>query len=66
MDNLLSERHINRITGKTYRLLRNKRMAFTYLDEEMIKKLIISMIHPRLEYAAVVWSPHNKEDIRKI
>ena len=65
MDNLSSEKHINRITRETYRLLRNIRMAFTYLDE-MIKKLIVSMIHPRLEYSAVVWSPDNKKDIRKI
>ena len=40
--------------------------AFTYMDEDMIKKLIEYMIRPRLEYAATIWSPHNKKDIRKI
>ena len=41
-------------------------MAFKYLDEEMIKKLVISLIQPKLEYASVIWSPHKKKDIRKI
>ncbi len=32
----------------------------------MVKKLITSIIRPRLEYAAVVWSPRLKKDIRKL
>ena len=64
-DNLAPERHINRIAGETYKLLRNIRAAFNYLDENMMK-LIVAMIRPRLEYAAVVWSPHKKKDIHKI
>ena len=63
-DNLSPEKHINIITGETYQLLRNIRMAFKYLDEEMIKKFI-SLILPQLEYAVVIWSLH-KKDIRKI
>ena len=39
-DHLSPERHINTITGDTYQLLRNIRMFFKYLDEEMINKLI--------------------------
>ena len=31
-DNLLPEKHINKITEDTYQLLRNIRMAFKYLD----------------------------------
>ena len=41
-------KHINKITGDTHKLLRNIRMAFKYLDEEMIKKLITSLIGPKL------------------
>ncbi len=59
-------KHINRITGETYNLLRIIKAAFTYLDEEMVKKLITSMIRPRLEYAALVWSPRLKKKIRKL
>ena len=32
----------------------------------MMKKIITSMIRPKIEYAAVVWSPHKKKDIRKL
>ncbi len=39
---------------------------FINLDEEMVKKLITSIIRPRLEYAEVVWSPKLKKDVRKL
>ncbi len=32
----------------------------------MVKNLITSIIRPRLEYAAVVWSPRLKKDVRKL
>ena len=41
-------------------------MTFTYIDEDMIKKLITSMIRPRLEYAALLWSPNTKKNIKKL
>ena len=66
IDNLTPEKYINEITGYIYQLLRNIRMAFKYLDEEMIKKLVTSLIQPNLEYAAMIWSPHKKKDIKKI
>ena len=43
----------------------NIKMAFKYLAEEMMNKVILSLIGPKLEYAATIWSPHNKEDIKK-
>ncbi len=60
------ERDGGRGTGETYNLLRNIKIAFTYIDEEMIKKLITSMICSRLEYAAILWSPKLKKEIRKV
>ena len=65
-DNLSPDKHINKITGDTYHLLRNIRMAFKYLDEEVINKLITSLIRPKLEYEAVIWSPHKKKHIKKL
>ena len=65
-DNLSPQKHINKITGDTYQLLRYIRMAFTYLDEERIKNFITSLIRPKLEYAAMIWSQHKKKDIKKI
>ena len=61
-DNLSPEKHIYKITGDTYQVLRNIRMAFKYLDEEVINKQITSLIQQKLEYAAVIWSPHKEKD----
>ena len=36
------------------------------MDKDMIRKILTSMIRPRLEFAAVVWSPHAKKDTRKL
>ena len=66
MDSLSPEKHINKITAETYNLLRNIRAAFNYMDEEMIRKLIMSLIRPRLEYAVLLWSPNLKKHIRKL
>ena len=37
-----------------------------YIEEDMMKMIIVTMIRPRLEYAAVVWSPNLKKDINKL
>ena len=56
------------IIGGTYRLLINVRVVFNYMDEEMARELIVSLIQSRLEYTAVVWSPYKnkKSRIRKL
>ena len=54
IQDLLPEMHINKIVGVTYRLLKN-------MDEEMRRELIPSILRPRLEYVAVVWSPQLKK-----
>lgn len=65
-EDLSSENHINKIVGETYGLLNKIKIAFNYMDEEMLERLIKTMIRPRLEYAAVVWSPHLKKHINKL
>ena len=65
-DNLLAEKHINKITNNTYRMVISMSVFFHYMDEDMIKKLIMAMIRPKLEYAAVVWSQHLKKHIKKL
>lgn len=57
-------KHINRITGEMYNSLRNKIVTFAHRDEDMIRKLI--RVHPKLEYAAVMWSLPMKKHIQKI
>ncbi|MPC87035.1 hypothetical protein E2C01_081883 [Portunus trituberculatus] len=39
-------------------------MVFHYMEKDMMKKIITSMMHPRLEYAAVVWTPSSKKNKR--
>ena len=41
-------------------------MAFKYLDEEMINKIITSLIRPKLEYAAVIWLSYKKKNIKEL
>ena len=65
-DTLSPERHISGIFNSTYRLLTNIRVSFNYMDTSMMRKIITSIVRPRIEYAAVVWSPNMKKDIRKI
>ena len=56
-ESLSPEKHLNKVLGETYNLLRNIRVAFAYLDEDMIRMIFVTLIHPKLEYAAVGWSP---------
>ncbi len=62
--NLSPEKHIN-IFGDAYRMLRNVRTAFTYMDKDMMWK-ISTTIRPKLEYVVVVWSPLKKKHRRKL
>ena len=64
-DTLSPEKHINSIFRTTYGILTNIRVAFHYMDEDMMRKIITTMIRPKLEYAATVWSPHKKKHIGK-
>ena len=64
--NLSPEKHINKIFGKTYNTFQNIRLAFSYLDENMIKKIMTTLIRPQLEYAAVIWSPYMKKHVKKL
>ena len=63
---LSPESHINKIVGEVYGMLSRIRIAFNYIDVEMLAKIIKVMIRPKLEYAAVVWSPHLKKHISKL
>ena len=65
-ESLSPEKHIKKVTGDTYNLLRNIRDAFAYLDEDMMRKIFVTLIRPKLEYAVVVWSPWLNKDTRKI
>ena len=65
-DTLSPEKHIDRIFGNTYSMLVNIKVAFTYMDGDMMRKIISTLIRPKLEYAGNVWSPHMKKHIKKL
>ena len=48
-DDLLAEKHMKKIVGATYRLATKMKVALTYMDEEMLRELMASIIRPRLE-----------------
>ena len=59
-NNLNFERHIALATAKANRIMAIIYKTFDYIDEVMFKQLYKSLVRPHLEYAAPVWSPHNK------
>ena len=61
-----SESHIDRIYRETYNVIKNIGLSFHYMDKEMMRKLVTTIIRPRLEYAQVLWSPYKKKHIRKL
>ena len=48
-DTLYPDGYINQLFGSTYRMLANIRVAFHYMNKDMMKKILTSMIRPRLE-----------------
>ena len=64
--NLKPEDHINQITGQMHNLVANMKIAFTYVDTNMARKIITTFIRPKLEYASVAWNPWLQKDIKKI
>ena len=65
-DNLSPEKHIDRIFSDTFRMLRNIRMAFRFLDKDIMRKTVTSIIRQKLDYVEVIWSPHKKIHVLKL
>ena len=65
-DKLSQEKYINKIFGDTFRMVRNIWMVFHFLDKDIIRKIITTMIRPKLEYAEAIWSPHKKKHVLKL
>ena len=47
-------------------MLRNIRMTFHFLNKDMMRKIITTMIRPKLEYAEVICSLHKKKHVLKL
>ncbi len=44
-------------------MVRNIGTAFNFMDKDMMRKIITTMIRPKLEYAEAVWPPYKKKHI---
>ncbi len=65
-DDLSPEKHIDTIFGNAYGMLWNIRMIFQLMNKDMMKKMLTTLIRPKLEYAEVVWSPYKKKHINRL
>lgn len=63
---LTTEYHINNIVGGAINRLRHVRAMLLYLDEEMVWKLTVTMIPPKLECTMTACSASLKKYIRKL
>ena len=60
VDNLSPKKQTNRIIGNVYELLRNIKVAFTCINEDMIKKPITTLKCPKFEYTITLWSMNKR------
>ena len=60
-NNSSPEKHIDKIFGDTFMMLRNIHMAFHFLDKDIMRKIITEIIRPKLEYVEVIWTIINTE-----
>ncbi len=64
-DSQQSRSHVEKIFRDTYKMVRNIGTAFNYMDTNM-RKIITTMIRPKMEYAETVWFPYKKTHINKL
>lgn len=57
---LLPDKHINAYLG-TCRVEKNKKLEIKCAGKLMAKKIIITMIRPKVKYVEVVWSQHTTQ-----
>lgn len=58
MPNLSLEHHMRRLMREVNYILVNIKTALKYMNREMFRKMQMTYIQPKLEYAITFWSPH--------
>ena len=58
--------HIHKAVNKANRIMGITRKPFSCLNNSTFLPIFKGLVRPQLEYAAPVWSPHQKELIRKV
>ena len=65
-NDLKFDQHIDYIVKSTHYLCHVIFKAFMTRDEEHLKKLLVTNVRPKLEFATQIWCPYFKKDISKI
>ena len=58
--------HIGEKISKAQTMTGIIRRSFDFLDTRMFKKLFSAIVRPIIEYGQIIWSPHDKTQIREI
>ena len=58
--------HVTKAVNKANRIMGITRKTFSCLNKSTFLPIFKGLIRPQLEYAAPVWSPHQKELVRKV
>ena len=62
--NLTFHEHVNRILAYCNRKLFIIKNCYLVINEDILRKLYVSYLHPSLEYGSVNWAPHNNSKIK--
>ena len=65
-DKLSFSIHIIEQVNIAYQIMGAIRRSFTDLNSDNFRNFFKTMVHPHLEYATSVWSPHMRKDIQPI
>ena len=60
------QEHISGKVRKANSIMGLIRRSFSYLDEDLFKKLYTTFVRPHIEYAQSVWSPHLMKYIKQL
>ena len=62
-EDMKAEKTAARNVKKADKVLGMTRRTFSYMNKDMLQRLIKVFIRPHLEYAQQAWSPHLKKDM---
>ena len=60
------DKHFNHVVNQANKILAVARRTFECMDEEIFCLILKGLVHPHIEYAAPVWSPHHDKYINLI
>ena len=65
-DDVSLEGHVNKVFGESVAILANNHANFNHLDRYIIKRIIVSILRPKLDYGHIMMSPHLVKHKKKL